>query len=250
MATKINATKFGLMGAIIGGLKFKLDEMTLRAAEEAEARKEARLAAIREEAAVRGEQRANVEWTRRNDIENSQATERDDKNFRQQLAVQHDAQNFTSGEKSADRSHDVELENLRTGNNIKQTEVAQDAASRRSRADHVFEVEYDRRRRPQTNDPTRGKGVLGSDGKTYPFGTALPPGVKAVGGYGVAWAPSESKSTAPGGSRRRGGGVGREAMPSAPAVGSMPRPQSQEEYAQLPSGTSYLAPDGSIRVKP
>lgn len=259
MTTKINATKFGIMGAIIGGLKFKLDEMTLRAAEEAEARKEARLAAIREEAAMRGEARANEEWTRRNAIEDKQQTARDDRTLDRTLTLQRDQQRFQSGEKQADRAHDLTLIDARLNADGKLVDIQTGAAltraqfeERQRRAGLVFDTEYTRRRGPKSgNDPERGKGIVGSDGKTYKYGEPLPPGVKPAGGYGVSWAPSESKSTAPGGRRR--GGVGREAMPSAPAapqIGTMARPQSQEEYAQLPSGTSYVAPDGSIRVKP
>lgn len=249
MAHKINATKFGIMGAIIGGLKFKLDEMTMRAAEEAEARKEQRLMELRQQYQIADEQRADQTWKAHNAIENQQATERDDRVFRRQLAIQHDSQNFQSGEKQADRQHDLVLEDVRTGNNIRQSKVQTEQQIRAHRDATVFDTEYTKRR-GTGNDPTRGKGVLGSDGKTYTYGQPLPPGVKPVGGYGVAWAPSESKSTAPGGARRRGG-VGTEALPSArPAAGSMPRPMSQAEYAQLPSGTSYVAPDGSIRVKP
>jgi len=36
----------------------------------------------------------------------------------------------------------------------------------------------------------------------------------------------------------------------APAAEAPPAPTKQEEYDQLPSGTEYLAPDGTIRTKP
>ncbi len=36
----------------------------------------------------------------------------------------------------------------------------------------------------------------------------------------------------------------------APAAGGMPAPKTQAEYAALPSGTQYVAPDGSTRIKP
>lgn len=38
--------------------------------------------------------------------------------------------------------------------------------------------------------------------------------------------------------------------PEAPSADDMPSPQSAEEFAKLPPGTKFRAPDGSVRIKP
>lgn len=45
------------------------------------------------------------------------------------------------------------------------------------------------------------------------------------------------------------GGTGGESGTSGAAPGSIPRPASKSEYDQLPPGTQYLAPDGTVRTK-
>jgi hypothetical protein len=44
--------------------------------------------------------------------------------------------------------------------------------------------------------------------------------------------------------------TGRVTLPGSQGAQSMPSPKSREEYDALPSGTRYLAPDGSVRTKP
>lgn len=224
MANRPNAVAMGLLGAAVGAMNYALSEETRRIQEEADARKEARLIALRQGDQIASEQRQNAEWERRNAIEDEQQTARDDRVTSRQLALQRDSQNFQSGEKGKDRQHDFSLigarldaqrglVDLETGAAITRAEFAE----RQRRAGVVFDTEYNRLRGPKNSvNPEAGKGVIGDDGKTYKFGEPLPPGVKPKGGYGVSWSPSESKSSAPGGGRRRGG-VGREAMPSASA---------------------------------
>lgn len=233
MANRPNAVAMGLLGAAVGAMNYALSEETRRIAEEAEARKEARLIALRQGDQVAAEQRQNAEWERRNAIENEQQTARDDRVTERQLTVQRDQQRFQSGEKNLDRQHDFTLIGARldaqkglvdieTGAAISRAEFAE----RQRRAGVVFDTEYNRLRGPKTGqNPEAGKGIIGDDGKTYKYGEPLPPGVKPKGGYGVSWSPSESKSNAPGGARSRRGGVGREAMPTQPAAPTFTAPQ-------------------------
>lgn len=46
------------------------------------------------------------------------------------------------------------------------------------------------------------------------------------------------------------GGTDAEKPQAAPQSSGMASPKSPEDYATLPSGTRYMAPDGSVRVKP
>lgn len=234
---KNNPVTMGIMGAFLGGLQFALSEETRRIAEEAEARKEARLMALRQQDQLATEGREDARWSERNQIEHEQQLERDDRITDRQLTVQRDQQRFQSGEKAADREHDFALigarldadkglVDIQTGAAITRAEYAE----RQRRAGVVFDTEYNRLRGPKTgNDPTAGKAIIGSDGKTYKFGEQLPPGVKPTGGYGVSWSPSESKSQAPGGARSRRGQVGTEAMPSAGAPAMQTQPGSTQD---------------------
>lgn len=259
MGSKINPVQFGIMGAIAGGLQFALSEETRRIQEEADARKEARLLALQQQSQMATEGRQNEEWTRRNKIEDEQQNARDDRITERQLVVQRDSQNFQRGEKSADRQHDFELigarldadkglVDIQTGAAITRAEYAE----RQRRAGVVFDTEYNRLRGPKNStNPEAGKGIVGSDGKTYKYGEALPPGVKPAGGYGVSWAPSESKSQAPGAGRRRG--VGREAMPSEPSPQTQPGstqdnpiPVTTREEALQHRGKWVRTPSGAV----
>lgn len=239
----------GLLGAAVGAMNYALSEETRRIQEEADARKEQRLIALRQGEQVAAEGRQNAEWERRNSIENEQQSARDDRITDRQLEVQRDQQRFQSGEKQLDRQHDFSvigarldaqkgLVDLETGAAITRAEYAE----RQRRAGVVFDTEYNRLRGPKNGtNPEAGKGIIGDDGKTYRYGEALPPGVKPKGGYGVSWSPSESKSNAPGGGRTRRGGVGTEAMPSAAA----PKPS----FAAPPGAVDMLKQNPNLRMQ-
>lgn len=78
---KSNALKVGMLGALLGGLKFKLDEHNRLVEEQAQRIKEERLRQIQLEA----EARQNAEWERRNSITHEQDLEKDDRDFEQDL---------------------------------------------------------------------------------------------------------------------------------------------------------------------
>src|SRR5688500_7415109 len=109
MANRPNAVAMGLLGAAVGAMGYALSEETRRIQEEADARKEARLVALRQGDQVAAEQRQNAEWERRNAIEDKQQTARDDRITGRQMTLQRDQQNFQSGEKGKDRQHDFTL---------------------------------------------------------------------------------------------------------------------------------------------
>lgn len=192
----INATKMGIMGAFLGGLNFALSDHLRRIDEEAQLAKEQRLLAIQRET----EARANAEWERRQAITNEDQLRRDELNDTRQQRLVEMQQGFTATENDKNRHHDVVMTGVREGSQMRVNE--QQGAVTRKNATYQ-EALYRTRPPEMGNDPTAGKGILGSDGKTYKYGEPLPPGVKPAGGYGVSWAPSESKSAAPGASRRR-----------------------------------------------
>lgn len=266
--SRINPLQMGLMGAFLGGLQFKLNEHLENIRLQAEAAKEARLEAIMRDR----EARENAEWTRRTEMQHENEVVRDQLDFMRQKRLQEGGFAFRAEEAGKEREHDVRMEGLRTGNNMDQLEFASNLReeeagmearlretaaerdARRGRREHAWQSAYDAEFNKRTGG-ARGsdKGVLGSDGRFYPFGANLPPGVEVKMSYGGTFAPSASKSGTPAGGHRGQRATvpataPAPARPAAPA--GMPEPKTQAEYAQLPSGTTYKAPDGSIRVKP
>lgn len=196
---RVNPLEFGLMGAVIGGLSFKLNEHLENIRLQADMAKEQRLEALYRER----EARENAEWTRRTEIDAENRRVEGQIDFMRQARLQQGNFEFRAAEGDKDRQHDVRMEGLRTGNamdvqefasNLRTEEAGIDATLRRQ--NHAWERAYNAEFDRQTGGGSAGagKGIVGSDGRTYRYGEALPAGVKAVGGYGVSWAPSESKS--------------------------------------------------------
>ena len=207
------------MGAVLGGLSFALTEEVQRIRDQADLAKEQRLLAIRDEEQTR----ANQEWERRNQIEHEDTLRRDELNDLRQQRLVGMQQGFQADQKTQDRIHDMEMVGAREQSDLR----VDDARAKTQRREHVFDATFDHAM-DASMPRDQGKGVLGSDGKTYKYGEALPAGVTPKGGYGISWAPSESKSANPAGARRRGG-VGE--------VGSVAAPQPQ-----------YKAPDGAVQM--
>lgn len=225
MAHRINAGKMAIMGAFQGFLGFMLSEQTRLRAEEAETRKMERLRAIEQQT-----------WAQRNAIENEQQTKRDELQFRRERLLAQDQRTWQSGEKAADRAHDFTMVDANTdarlaeigaqGAQSRQTDAAQADQARRN---HVYTETFDRTLDRTLPKPGGQQGVLGTDGKTYPYGAPLPAGVKPAGGYGISWAPSASK-----------GGVG------APTPGRRrPLPGT---FAPAPAKPQFNAPDGAVQM--
>lgn len=238
------ATRMGMMGAALGGLQYMLSEDTQRRMEEAELRKLERLRALD----IDKEQREGVEWQRRQEIETQDAIRRDEIGAlrdERKLATEYQ---FRGQERAADREHDFALEEVRTGADIQKAEHG----SKLRRGEAAFDEALVRTRPVQPgDDPTRGKGLIGSDGKTYKYGEPLPPGVTVAGGYGVSFAPSASKSTAPGAGRRRPGvgEVGSTAAPVSKPGDSQANPKqvwSIEEAEAAEPGTWIRLPNGKV----
>lgn len=259
----------GIMGAILGGLKYQLDLNTQQLAEQAELEKEQRLAAIQQQNQIAQEGRANTEWTRRNDVENQQALARDDRttdnNIRQS--------DHTLG-------NELKLSDHNTGNDIVKTKVEsgltltreqqmeqQRAADARQQA--AFEAQQQRLTHVHNEtfdavaaakDPahygnsSQGDGLMGSDGKFYPKGTSMPNGVTPTVGFGATNLGTRGTQSGRLGTNPRTGAPAGTATNgvAAPAtnMATVAHPQSQQDYAALPSGTRYIAPDGTIRTKP
>ena len=174
----------GLMGAAIGGLNFKLNEITARQAEEAEARKMERLAVI---------QRGNAEF------ESGLRREENKQRHGFDMVQLDKTQEFQSGESAKTREHQFSLSREEQAAANARTAMSEAGANARNSSSNQTQLEVARMRAAQEQtDAAAGKGILGSDGITYPYGQALPAGVTPMGGYGVSWAPSASKSGAAG----------------------------------------------------
>ena len=176
------ATRMGIMGAIAGGLSFKLREWETERARQAEIEKERRLEQILMEREARAEQR---------DIRT------DERRYDQRLgemSVQADIQR--ERDKSS-QDHEVALTGLRHEYSMQEQGGQNAAAMERVREQNRAEIERTRIAAQQRSEG-RGPQVLGTDGNWYDSSQPLPQGVRPVGGAGMSWAPSESKSVVPG----------------------------------------------------
>lgn len=237
---RINATQMGIMGAFLGGLNFALNGEMQRIKDQADLVKEQRLRAI----ALETEDRANKEWTRRQEIEAQDQRTRDELNDLRQQRLVGMQQGFQMEQKNIDRMHDLEMVGAREESDLRVGE----ATSRRNRSDHVYERTFDATLEARMPRRASDKGIMGDDGKFYPFGQDLPPGVKPRMTYGGTFAPSESKSAAPRGTHRGSRTPG--TFTADNALGSSeanPKPvTSMQEAAALPPGTWIRLPNGKV----
>lgn len=236
------ARKMALMGFVSGALQDVVRTRERQRLEEADARKEARLASIR--AQERGEDR---EWTREQFAAQQAALDkRDDKNFGQQKemygiqsaeADKRDERNFAQQRQLAGESR-AHAERLASGRSAPSRapniETYLDADGRA----HNFDVN-------DAADLQRFKRLNQSSG-------LVPYSATTKGQRGTA-APKPDFSDVRGTPEPMGAGA------KAGASQAMPRPQAQsgparitspDAYSKLPSGSRYIAPDGSMRVKP
>lgn len=159
---RINPFQFALMGFAKGAFEFALSDELENRRLRAEQQKLDRLEVIRREQ----EQRDNAEWERRFALEKENAQIRDEVNFRQQLELTRAGQQFTAGENAKSRSHDSAMLDER----------------------QAFDLEMDERRAAREKERQEmgtPDGLYGSDGKFYPQGTPLPPGVTPTVGFGA-----------------------------------------------------------------
>lgn len=243
---RLNAAKFGIMGAVLGGLQFSLTAELERVRQQAELQKEQRLLAIQRE----NEERANQEWTRRNEIESENQLTRDELNdVRQQRLVQMQLGHQAS-EKDKDRHHDLvvldEQEESIMRREEHQTVLADKLDERkrkRDRSDHVYTKTFDAvldAKAPGRSD----KGIYGKSGKWYPVGTNIPENDKPTAGFGVTFAPSDSKA---GRTSRLDGRRGQATAPGVAAPSAPAAPAGHTVIGRTPDGrTVYRGPDGQM----
>lgn len=236
-------TRMGIMGAILGGLQFALTENTQRRLEEVELAKQRRLEAIQ----LEREQRENVEWERRNAITQQDEQRRIELQHRLGVEEKQGEYDFREEQSERDREHDRIMSELNLRHDLTKEQKRHELSKRMA----AYEEGLIRSRPPEMRgdrDPTADKGVLGSDGKTYKFGEALPPGVTAKGGYGISWAPSESKSSVPGSSRR----VASRRPATNPSDGATPAPAAPPPGYVLVGYSAgkpvYRGPDGNTYI--
>lgn len=198
----------GILGAILGGLKFKLDEHTQQRWEAAEARKAQRL----EELAMAREGRDNTEWERRQGIQQRMTLEGKavDQGYSiDRMEVGHVLgqddiklrEEYNIGDREDRQVHDS-TQQVRSQNfTAEQNTVNHERQLERDRIEREARAESER---IQAQAKIAGVRVFGSDSKLYDPG-AVPPGVHAVGivsGQGSYQnLPSASKSGPAGGSR-------------------------------------------------
>lgn len=190
MAKKRNVLAEGLMGAVLGGLNFKFNEETRRQMEEAELRKEQRLAAIRAAEAERAQQfqlqrdeAQNAAADARLDKQHDQQGQILDKQQAQQLNVLDRQQAHQTALADKQLAGQIQMEGMRAGNALALSRENNAAAMERQRA--LAEARG-----------TAGKAIIGSDGNTYEFGEQLPDGVVPLGGFGTSWAPPATRQGA------------------------------------------------------
>lgn len=237
----VNPFEFGLMGAILGGLQFKLNESTQQRAQEAEIQKEQRLAQIEQAQKIADESRANAEYTRREDIQQQHALEQAEYQNNLISGREQTSQQFQAQQNALNRSHDLTLEQIRA----QDQQAAQENAGAIDRKNTMFRVGVEQ---VMGGKPGEKQGMYGTDGKFYPTGAQMPAGVTPTVGFGAT--NLGLRGTQGGGyvsPRQRVGAV--NPMPVQPQAG-IARPTTQQDYAALPSGTRYIAPDGTIRIKP
>ena len=198
----------GIMGAILGGLKFKLDEFTQQRWEAAEARKAQRL----EELAIAREGRDNTEWERRQGIQQRMTIEGktiDQGHAIERLGVGHElgGEDIKLREKYNINDREDRQEHS-TGEQLR----SQQFTAEQQRTDRQFQLARDREERAaraqsdliKTQAKARGLQVFGSDNRLYDPGS-VPAGINAVGvvsGEGSYQnLPSASKSGPMGGDR-------------------------------------------------
>lgn len=227
----LNPVEFGLMGALLGGLKYKLDLDTERRLEEAEARKEQRLAEIQQQAQIAQEGRANAEWDRRQPIELQNDLMKTE--YAGDIAAGHQqsAQQFQATENAKNRAHELTLEGVRNADETnRQLTVAEQEAKL-----HRANTAYDETFRSMVNPPGGNDGMYGSDGKWYPKGSTMPAGVHPTVGFGATNLGLRGGAGAAGYVSPRTGGVPSPAT-SGPATGG------------YPEGTRLRGADGRIYV--
>lgn len=169
-----DALEMGLLGALLGGMRWKLSEQTERMALEAEARKAQRLQEIQ----LAAEGRANAEWERRFALENEAANRRALMEQEMSIADREDRQAFESGQSATEIAAREEsaMRELQSRHDLTLQEIQ--ARENAQRGTIQFQEQLYRERPPQ---PGQVEGLYGTDGKWYPAGTDLPPGVEPGG---------------------------------------------------------------------
>lgn len=232
----------GIMGAIVGGLKYQLDANTAALAQQAEMEKEQRLAQLQQQMQMGQEDRANTEWTRRNAIEADQQAQRDERTAN--LDVQ--KSNAVNDHAAANDLTKLGAENQLTLTREQQMQAQRAEDARRQAA---FEADQQRRNHVYTRtfdavagekDPNyfasqRGgvDGVYGSDGKWYPKGTPLPTGITPAVGFGATNLGTRGTYSGRPGSLRAGMRPGTVPGATAPAT---------------PPAMHFNAPDGAVQM--
>lgn len=256
--TRINPLAFGIMGAIVGGLQLRISLEHERLLEEADTVKRERLAALQYGMQLDAEARDDARWETRNAIEFDQRMQTQQFENEAMQGRQRTAQEFQAEQASRQRQHEIGMEGIRTENDLRQIEAQGDVtAANQQRAaridrtnrvyDKVYDATFDRAFGTEQNGGA-GKAILGDDGRTYPYGTPLPAGVKPAGGYGISWAPSASKGGVGDGSNYVSPRAGRPAVPGpASAPGGVPSGYTHVGYKD--GKRIFRDPQGGLHIE-
>lgn len=242
------ARKMALMGFFQGALSDVMRRREQSRLEEAEARKEARLAAIRaqernedreftleqfaaQQAALDARDERNFAQQKEFfGIQNEVANARDERNFQQQRQLAAEQRAFTAAEAAKSRA----TAQARSGGGS--------SGSGKTPAPKFQAFVGERSGRTNNlnmNDPRHVDALLKWQ-QTESVRPASPSGQimdeEAIPG---APAPARQRILMPSGAR-----------PPAPASSGPVRINNPSELAKLPSGTRFIAPDGSMRIKP
>jgi hypothetical protein len=233
----VNALQFGLMGIAQGGIQWALSEITRRRLEEADAAKEQRLAAIREQYTQMDESRANAEWTRRTGIEHDNQLDQISAQNDAISGRQHDEQAYQSAENAKNRAHDMQLEQVRNTDETQRALTVNEQEAKLHRANTAYDETFKAVVNPQGGND----GMYGTDGKWYPKGTPMPAGVTPTVGFGATNLGLRGGQRGTYMSPRTGAQRVGAVNPMAGAAPSQPA-------AGYPEGTKLRGPDGRIYI--
>lgn len=195
MANKRHATKMGLMGAVLGGLNFKLNQWTTERAEQAELRKLQRLEEIAMAREARADQRQIASDERQHGYRMAELDSKQDHDVAL-VGLNHEYKTIEAAQAAGFRMDQIRVEGAQAMDRVQASEAGANARSAASNAT-TLEVANIRSEGAPGSQPH----ILGSDGRWYPQGTPLPAGVTPAAGSGISFAPSASKQLPPGARR-------------------------------------------------
>lgn len=166
----------GIMGAVLGGLNFKLNEWTTERARLAEEAKLARL----EQIEMAKEQRADQRQIASDERQHGYRMTELDSRQQHEVALVGLNHEYKTVEQALAAGYTMQQIQLQGDQAMARTQVNEAGATQRAREQNETTIKAAELR---TNDDSRG--MYGTDGVFYPVGTPMPAGVTPTVGYGA-----------------------------------------------------------------